>query len=318
MMKKSAMIIFLVLLCVPYIFAQVVSSGKVTIHINNVQPAVKINEQQSNIMIREKADVTDKTDESIKSAREVYGDYYALIIGIDSYTDSTINKRADPIEDANLFHELITTRYAFEKENVSFLKNATFAEIKDALDSFSEKVGPGDNFLIFYTGQSYWDFNSETGFWLPSDALGIGFWFIPTNEEDSDKLSWLSNNMLGNYLQKIKTKHTLLITDACFGGSLFHGRDVAGENINAINLLNEMTGRKAMTSGIISNETIQNDFIKYLNDYLEQNNEEFLPSEKLFINFTKTVSGNLKLNPQFGEISNSGDEGGDFIFILRN
>jgi len=52
------------------------------------------------------------------------------------------------------------------------------SDIKNALDSLSKKVGPSDNFLIFFAGKGYWDDASQTGFWLPSDAKEIGYWLI--------------------------------------------------------------------------------------------------------------------------------------------
>jgi len=285
------------------ISAQVVRSGKFTIRINN-KPLPNVIEK-GNIMIQ-------------PGENDTYGKYYALVIGINNYTDPAISKLDKPLSDADLFYNVITTRYTFEKENVRFLRNATMAEIKEALDSLAKKVGPADNFLIFYAGQGYWDATSEAGFWLPSDAQGLGFWFIPSDEEESTSLAWFSNRMLGDYLRKIKSKHTLLITDACFGGSLFNVRSASNESTIAINKLNELTGRKAMTSGILSNIPGQDDFYKYLFDYMGKNTEKYLPSEKLFSSFSKTLLNNIKEIPQFGEIKDMGDEGGDFIFILRN
>jgi hypothetical protein len=84
---------------------------------------------------------------------------------------------------------------AFEKENVSILKDASMAKITDALESFAQRVGPTDNFLILYSGQSFWDSSSEAGFWLPANSQGIGFWFLPSDEKECTKLAWLSNKM---------------------------------------------------------------------------------------------------------------------------
>jgi hypothetical protein len=246
---------------------------------------------------------------------DIYGKYYALIIGINNYTDQEIKKPDKTLSDAEQFDNVITTRYTFEKNNVSFLPNAKMAEIKEALDSLAKKVGPSDNFLIFFAGKGYWVDASQTGFWLPSDAKGIGYWLIPSDEKESNRFAWLSNRMLGDWLSKINSKHTLLITDACFRSPLFHARSVSGDAMVAVNKLNEMTGKKAITSGMLSN--VQGDFFSYLSDKLEKNSEKYLPSEKLFDSFFKTVSNNTNIIPQFGEISSLGDNGGDFIFILK-
>jgi hypothetical protein len=248
----------------------------------------------------------------------IYGKYYALVIGINNYSDPDINRFRKPDSNADLFYNTITTRYTFEKDNVTLLRDANMVKIKEALDSISKKVGPADNFLIFYAGQGYWDANSETGFWLPSDAQGIGFLVIPSDEKECTGLSWFSNSMLSNYLNKINSKHTLLITDACFGGSVFNARSVSSDTMVVVNKLNELNGRKAITSGMLLNITEQGDFLSNLIRKLKENTEKYLPSEKLFKSISKTVSNNTDLIPRFGEIKNLGDEGGDFIFILRD
>ena len=296
-MKKLILVIILCLSQVMNISAQVVSSGKVTIHINNKPLPVKNNMTQP-------------------ANNDIFGKYYALVIGINNYSDPGISKPDRTLRDAEQFYNVITTRYTFEKNNVSFLPNAKMAEIKEALDSLAKKVGPSDNFLIFFTGRGYSDPGSEAGFWLPSDAKGIGYWLIPSDEKESNRIAWLSNITLGDWLSKINSKHTLLITDACFRYPLFHARTVSGELTLTVNKLNEMAGKKAITSELLSN--VQVDFFSYLSDKLEKNTQKYLPSEKLFDIFSKTVTINSEVKPQFGEISNLGDKGGDFIFILKD
>ena len=297
-MKKLTLISLLCLIQMANITAQVVSSRKVTIHISNKPLSENNNMTQP-------------------ANNDIYGKYYALVIGINNYTDPEINKPDRTLRDAEQFYNVITTRYTFEKNNVSFLPNAKMAEIKEALDSLAKKVGPSDNFLIFFTGRGYSDPGSEAGFWLPSDAKGIGYWLIPSDDKESNRIAWLSNITLGDWLSKINSKHTLLITDACFRYPLFHARTVSGDITVAVNKLNDMAGKKAITSGMLSNVSRQSDFFLSLLDNLGKNTEKFLPSEKLFNSFSKTVTINSEVIPQFGEISSLGDKGGDFIFIFR-
>lgn len=282
-MKKLTLFSFLYLLLMANISGQAVRSGKSYIPIHNN-----------------------------------YGKYYALVIGINNYSDPDLNRLKKPRSEADLFYNIITTRYTFEKENVTFLLDANMAKIKEALDSISKRVGPADNFLIFFAGQGYWDATSEAGFWLPSDAQGIGFWFISSDEKENTRLAWLSNSMLNNYLNKIKSKHTLLITDASFGGSVFNAQSVSSDPMVEVNTLNGLTGRKAITSGMILYIQEQGDFLSNLLVKLKENTEKYLASEKLFKSIPETVSDSTNIIPRFGEIKNLGDEGGDFIFILRN
>ena len=233
------------------------------------------------------------------------GKYYALLIGINNYKDPLINELDRPIKDAEMFYDVITSKYTFEKDNIKLLRDASMAEIIDALDYFAKIVRPEDNFLIFYAGHGVWDATTQIGFWLPSDA------------KKSSKLDWFRNSTLRDYLQEIRSKHTLLISDACFGGSIFKTRGAFSDAPLAINKLYELPSRKAMTSGTLTEVPDQSVFLKYLIDRLRNNLEKYLSSEQLFSMFRMAVINNSKVIPQFGVIQDVGDEGGDFIFILR-
>jgi len=234
------------------------------------------------------------------------GKYYALIIGINNYSDALITELLRPIKDAEMFYNVITSKYTFEKENIKLIQNATYAEIVDALDYFAGIVKPVDNFLIFYAGHGVWDAASEIGYWLPSDA------------KKSSKLAWFRNSTLRDYLREVKSKHTLLISDACFAGSIFKSRSAFMDSSVAINKLYELPSRKAMTSGTLTEVPDQSVFLKYMIDRLQNNFEKYLTSEQLFSKFRMAVINNSKVLPQFGVIQDVGDEGGDFIFVLKS
>lgn len=273
--------------------AQIVSSGKATIHINN-KP--KVTENITNVA----------GNSSLNSGViNVAGKFYALIIGINNYSDATIAELEKPIRDAEIFYNVITTKYTFNTENVKLLKNATMAEIVDALDFFAKKVRTEDNFLIFYAGHGVWDKGAEIGYWLPSDA------------KKNSKLAWFRNSTLKDYLNEIKSKHTLLVSDACFGGSIFKTRAAFNDAGLAINKLYDLKSRKAMTSGTLTEVPDQSAFLKYLAERLMNNTDKYLSSEQLFSSFRIAVINNSSVVPQFGVIQEVGDEGGDFIFILR-
>lgn len=233
------------------------------------------------------------------------GKYYALVIGINEYADPQITNLDRPIQDAEMFYNTITTRYTFDRENVRFLRNATYADIVESLDYFAKVVGREDNFLIFYAGHGYWDRESEVGYWLPADA------------RRSSKVAWFRNSTLRDYLREIKSKHTLLISDACFSGGIFKTRSVFLDAAPAISKLYELPSRKAMTSGTLTEVPDQSAFLKYMIDRLQKNTEKYLSAEQLFSSFRVAVINNSNVVPQFGEIRDVGDEGGDFIFILR-
>lgn len=58
-------------------------------------------------------------------------------------------------------------------------------------------------------------------------------------------------------------------------------------------------------------------FFDYLMKRLQQNDERYVTSQALFDSFKKAVINNSMIVPQDGVIADTGDEGGDFIFIKR-
>ena len=95
------------------------------------------------------------------------------------------------------------------------------------------------------------------------------------------------------------------------------GRSAIPEASKAVELLYELPSRKAMTSGTLTEVPDESAFIKYLVERLEKSEDKYLSSEQLFSSFSHAVINNSNVVPQFGEIQNVGDQGGDFIFIKK-
>ncbi len=285
------MLFFILQTCL--LSSQVVSSGKTRVYINNRPKLIKN---------------ANTSRPGLGMLPEVRGKYYALIIGVNEYPDQSINELDKPIRDAEMFYSAITSKYSFDRQNVRLLRNATMAQMVEALDYFADLVRPEDNFLIFYAGHGIWDDEAQIGYWLPSDA-----------SKDS-KLAWFRNSTLRDYLKEINSKHTLLISDACFAGAIFQTSRGAGafsDATLAINKLYELPSRKAMTSGILTEVPDESAFLWYLVKRLVENNEKYLSSMQLYNSFQIAVINNSSVVPKFGVIQEVGDEGGEFIFILR-
>ena len=231
--------------------------------------------------------------------------YYALVIGIESYRDPDITDLDNPINDAEAVYNALVSNYTFEPENMRLLKNPRRSEIIRELDELRLEISENDNLLIFYAGHGHWDADAEIGYWLPSDAsLGT-------------TADWFRNSTLVDYLQAIHSRHTLLITDACFAGSIFKARSFNLDKEVVYDRIYEMPSRKAMTSGAKTEVPDKSAFVKYLVKRLDENQETYLSSEELFSSFRMAVISNSSALPQYGEIQNVGNEGGDFIFLKR-
>lgn len=233
--------------------------------------------------------------------------YYALIIGINDYDDDGITDLDNPVKDARELESVLQSYYTFDPENILYLSNPTRATIIESFDAINEMISDRDQLLIFYAGHGIWDEGLNQGFWLPSDA------------KLSSKAQWLSNSTIRDYIGGIKSKHTLLITDACFSGSIFKERAVSFDNSRAILEMYKLPSRKAMTSGALKTVPDKSVFITYLLKNLVNNKQPLLSAEDLFRIFKIAVINNSPNGqvPQYGAIGQVGDEGGDFIFLKK-
>jgi hypothetical protein len=235
----------------------------------------------------------------------IKGKYYALIIGIDEYSDPQIVDLNSSIKVAESFFNLITTKYTFNESEIKLLRNATYNEIIDALDYFAKMVGPRDNFLVFYSGHSIIPEGADYSFWLPSDA------------KESDKRNWLRNSMLRDFLAAVSSKHTLLISDGFLPRAISMTESAFSGPSQDINLLNGLISRKAITATSLNVNPDNSVFLKYLILSLQDNREKYLTDEALFRKLLPRVLNQTDIPPQFFRLKECGDEGGDLIFVLK-
>ncbi|MBN2215603.1 MAG: caspase family protein [Bacteroidales bacterium] len=234
------------------------------------------------------------------------GKYYGLLIAVENYEDSKITDLSHAIDDAMTFYNTLTKYYTFDTKDVKLLTNPKFEDIVIELDKLTKIITEKDNLLLYFAGHGIWSEQTNVGFWLPSDA------------KESNTANWFRNSTMRDYIGSIKSKHTLLIADACFSGSIFKSRKAFTNAPVAIEKVYELTSRKAMTSGSLSEVPDRSVFLEYLIKRLTENNKPFLSSEELFYSLKTAVINNSPNIPQFGEILNTGDEGGDFIFIRKD
>lgn len=231
--------------------------------------------------------------------------YYGLLIGINEYEDERMKDLDNPLADASALQRVLIRDYIFDEENVLLIRNPGRNDIIYALDQLRDKVTPNDNLLIFYAGHGYYDKEAEIGYWLPSDA------------SKSSPANWYENSTLVNQLRGIHSKHTLLITDACFGGSILKSRAVDMHREIAYDRIYTQPSRKAMTSGNMSEVPDESEFVKYLIKRLKENRAIYYSAGELFRDLQIAVTANSPALPQYGDIQNVGSEGGDFIFLRK-
>lgn len=233
--------------------------------------------------------------------------FYALIIAVQDYQDKSVNSLDYPIQDATRVRDILRKTYTFEDGNIIFLKNPDRATIINKLDELAQRITEEDNLLIFYAGHGYWDDKLKQGFWLPSNA------------RSSSRSEWLSNGNVRDYLLGIKARHTLLIADACFSGSIFKTRDAFSDAPTSVKELYRLPSRKAMTSGAMKSVPDKSVFVEYLVKRLTENQQKYVSAQEVFSSMRTAIINNSpsRQTPQYGEIREAGDEGGDFVFVRR-
>ena len=135
----------------------------------------------------------------------------------------------------------------------------------------------------------------------------------------------ISNNDIQSYLTGIPSKHTLLISDACFSGDIFRGDNISidfEDSDRYYRQVNDLISRKALTSGGI--EPVMDGgrdghsvFAYYFLKALNNNGKKYYDASELFDDIKIPVTNNSEQRPRFEPISNTGDEGGQFIFIRK-
>ena len=137
------------------------------------------------------------------------GKNYLLLIGVNDY--SKWNRLHNAVKDCQDIAYILTNYYQFDKENVITLydNEATRENILETFESLQETLNENDNLLIYYAGHGFYD-----------DRASLGYW-VPVNARLNKIPDFIRNSTIHDYLRTINTKHTLLIADACYAGSLF-------------------------------------------------------------------------------------------------
>ncbi len=240
------------------------------------------------------------------------GNYYALIIGIDQYSGKW-PKLKNAVHDAKAIENLLRTKYRFNHFKVLYNTQATRKNILKEMEWLVNNVKEKDNVFIYYSGHGEFDQKLNKGFWVPVDAVTASVY------------EYISNNDIQTFLGGIKSKHTLLVSDACFSGDIFRGKTISVPFENSdkyYRKVNTLLSRQAITSGGI--EPVMDGgrdghsvFAYYMLKTLQNNNKKYLDAGELFNNILIPVTNNSDQQPKLSPVKNTGDEGGQFIFIKK-
>ena len=240
------------------------------------------------------------------------GAYKALIIGINDYKDPNIPDLETAVNDANAMANLLSERYGF-KVKLLLDHKATREAIYRALRSLALSTEADDSVLIYYAGHGDLDRITNDGWWIPADAKG------------GDPLTYLNNFLVQTYMRSMKARHVLLVSDSCYSGTLFGQTRAVPQVIDHkyyLNLYNEKS-RWGITSG---NKTPVSDqgsgghsvFAYQLFKALRENEKPYISTQELYTRIAPIISNNSEQTPLCRPIRNTGDQGGEFVFVVSS
>ncbi|MCX7180980.1 MAG: caspase family protein, partial [Proteobacteria bacterium] len=233
-----------------------------------------------------------------------FGNYHALVIGIDNYRSVTPLKTA--VSDARTVAELLQKEYGFK---VTLLLDATRNQMLDSFDDLRRRLTDKDNLLIYYAGHGHLDADSDRGFWLPVDA------------DANRRANWLSNSDIADVVRGTRAKHVLVVADSCYAGTLTRSLSVQMAALDDFTRLSQKRARTALVSGGL--EPVEDSgggkhsvFAKAFLDALWANTG-VVDMSQIFSSMRRQVVLSAQQTPQYSDIRQVGHEGGDFIFVRR-
>ncbi len=144
---------------------------------------------------------------------EELGTYYALIVGINAYSEWPQLKNA--VHDATVLRDTLIRRYGFSAENILFRtdQEATWDTLTHDLRYLAGGLNETDNLLIYFSGHGQRHPTRRYGYWIPVDG------------KLKDPTTWITNSAIRNIVcsDHVKGKNIMIIADACFSGALLRG-----------------------------------------------------------------------------------------------
>ncbi|TAF67553.1 MAG: caspase family protein [Cytophagales bacterium] len=248
-----------------------------------------------------------KKDEDLDLDFDVSADAsnYLLIIAVDKYTFWKPLHNA--VKDANDVKKVLLEKYRFDLANVYELYNeqVTLENVRATFEKIKEKIAGNDNLLIYFSGHGFYDASFDEGYW------------IPYNGKVGQVSTYIPNTNVLKYIAAINSRHTFLIADACFSGSLF-----SEQNRGYIEKVEQIKSRWGLTSGNIEfvsdgKQGENSPFAHYLVKFLKENLKDRFPVSELIQYVKIAVSDNTSQTPIGNPLRNVGNEGGEMVFYLK-
>ncbi len=239
---------------------------------------------------------------------------YALIFAVNEYDEW--NDLSNPVFDAKAIKEELESYYGFK---VELIINPNRITILEKIREYAGKTYlPKDQLLVFFAGHGKFDEITKMGYLAAKDS----------RLDDLVSDSYISHSALRDYINNIPCEHTLVLLDACFGGTF--DQQIARAGSRGQNQFFELT----------RTEFIQRKLKYKTRKYLTSGGKEYVPDgtpgahspfARKFLEALRNYGGNdqiltytelltyfeaLSPQPRSGEFGDNAP-GSDFIFVAN-
>ena len=239
----------------------------------------------------------------------ITGEYWAVLIGIDEYAYAPNLESA--VKDVQAVRAVLESRYGFHPSRIKQLLNAqaTRKNIENTLYALSREAGPEDSVFIYYAGHGQYDQARDHGWWVPTDG------------EPRQAGTLITNATILRYIKGMQAKHVYLVADSCFSGSLFGTRALPPITDRWYAELYKDRSRWGLTSGAtepVADRGLggHSPFAYFLLKLLRENTHPYLVPSTIHEALAPLVANNTNQVPRSEPLTQSGDEGGQFVFRL--
>jgi Caspase domain len=245
-------------------------------------------------------DIRGQNEANLPNAPAAAGKNYLFAIGIDDYIYCP--RLFNAVNDAKAFVEVMTKQYQFDTANVKtlFNKDATYSNILNYFRTLAALITPDDNLIVYYSGHGEYDTVLKEGYWIPVEV------------KERDFTSYIPNSIIKSVLDAINSRHTVLIIDSCFSGSLFTSFRGISDRLETV------PSRWCLTSG--RNEFVSDgkpgDNSPFADALLNtlRNNKQPLSIATVCQAVIESVANGSTQTPRGEPLNVSGNKGGQFFF----
>ncbi len=193
-----------------------------------------------------------------------------------------------------------------EKTILLYNEDATREKIIATLDWLVRQVQPEDKLLIYYSGHGHLDTYTEKGYWIPHNA------------QRDNTAHYIRNSTIRDYIDDIRARHTLLISDSCFSGTLLvRGTSRSGEVLDE---LERRASRWVLCSGRNDEEVADgppggnSPFTAGILEVLQQHGQNDVQVSKLADQVIEITRSNYQQLPEGAPLFGTGHKGGQYVF----